>query len=176
MGMSLLMIYLYYDNVQLQIFLGILILLYIIIFFIDLRHFIIPDSLNLAVIILALIKNVLPSFNTSLTQDMLESFLGMGIGYICIWLIIYLYKLIKGIEGMGLGDAKLMAGVGCLFGWQSILPVLFVAAILGLLYAIPFLFNKKKNLQSQIPFGPFIIIATISYFFFGDIFYEMILF
>ena len=76
---------------------------------------------------------------------------------------------------MGLGDAKLMAGIGCLFGWQSILPVLFISSILGLLFAIPSLMSKKKNLQSEMPFGPFIILACISYFFWGDSLYKLIL-
>ena len=53
------------------------------------------------------------------------------VGYLSIWLIIYLYKVIKKIEGMGMGDAKLMAGIGLLFGWQSVPFVLFVSAILG---------------------------------------------
>ena len=59
------------------------------------------------------------------------------LGILSIWLIIYLYKVIKKIEGMGLGDAKLMAGIGLLFGWQSVPFVLFVSAILGLIFVLP---------------------------------------
>ena len=72
---------------------------------------------------------------------------------------------------MGLGDAKLMAGVGLLFGWQSIPFVLFVAAILGLLLVMPSLVEKKKNLKSKIPFGPYIITAGLIYFLFGNFLY-----
>ena len=79
------------------------------------------------------------------------------------------------MEGMGLGDAKLMAGIGLLFGWQSIPFVLFVAAVLGLLLVMPSLVEKKKNLKSEIPFGPHIITAGIIYFLYGDILYQMFL-
>ena len=79
------------------------------------------------------------------------------------------------MEGMGLGDAKLMAGIGLLFGWQSIPFVLFVAAILGLLLVMPSLVEKKKNLKSKIPFGPYIITAGLIYFLFGNILYKIVL-
>ena len=68
------------------------------------------------------------------------------VGYISIWLIIYLYKTFKKIDGMGLGDAKLMAGIGFLFGWQSIPFVLFVSSILGLIFVVPSLIKKQKNI------------------------------
>ena len=92
-----------------------------------------------------------------------------------IWLIIYLYKTLKKTEGMGLGDAKLMAGIGLLFGWQSIPFVLFVAAVLGLLMVMPSLLEKKKNLKSQIPFGPYIITTGVIYFLYGDVLYKIAL-
>ena len=76
---------------------------------------------------------------------------------------------------MGLGDAKLMAGIGLLFGWQSIPFVLFVAAVLGLLMVMPSLAAKKKTLKSEIPFGPYIITAGLIYFLFGNILYQTVL-
>ena len=76
---------------------------------------------------------------------------------------------------MGLGDAKLMAGIGLLFGWQSIPFVLFLAAVLGLLMVMPSLMEKKKSLKSQIPFGPYIIAAGVIYFLYGDVLYKMAL-
>jgi leader peptidase (prepilin peptidase)/N-methyltransferase len=79
------------------------------------------------------------------------------------------------MEGMGLGDAKLMAGIGLLFGWQSIPFVLFLSAILGLLMVMPSLLEKKKTLKSEIPFGPYIITAGIIYFLYGDFLYQTVL-
>ena len=65
---------------------------------------------------------------------------------------------------MGLGDAKLMAGVGLLFGWQSIPFILFVSSILGLIFVIPSLLKKQKTMRTEIPFGPFLGMAALIYF------------
>ena len=175
MGFSFLLIFLNYNNHLASILLSILLLMYMIIFFIDLKHFIIPDTLNFGIMILALAKNFLPDLNLSFTQITTQSIIGGIIGYLSIWIIIYLYKTLKKMEGMGLGDAKLMSGIGLLFGWQSVPFVLFVSAILGLLMVLPSLVEKKKSLKSQIPFGPYIITAGIIYFLYGNILYQMVL-
>ena len=174
-GITFLLIYINFNNFLTIIFLSILSLLFIIIFFIDLENFIIPDSLNFSIMALALFKNFLPISDTSFIQDINQSIIGGMVGYSIIWLIIYLYKMIKKIEGMGLGDAKLMAGIGLLFGWQSVPFVLFVSAILGLIFVLPSLINKQKNMRSEIPFGPFIIVACLIYFIYGDFLYSLIL-
>ena len=175
MGFGFLLIFLSYHNHLASILLSILLVMYVIIFFIDLKHFIIPDTLNFGIMILALAKNFLPDLNLSFTQIITQSIIGGIIGYLSIWIIIYLYKTLKKMEGMGLGDAKLMAGIGLLFGWKSIPFVLFVSAILGLLMVLPSLVEKKKSLKSQIPFGPYIITAGIIYFLYGDILYPIVL-
>ena len=174
-GISFLLIFLSFKNLYTIVFLSTLILILIMIFFIDLENFIIPDSLNFLIMGLALFKNFIPSFNTSLIHDINQSLIGGIIGYLSIWLIIFLYKTLKKIDGMGLGDAKLMAGIGLLFGWQSIPLVLFLSSILGLFYVTPSLLKKQKTMRSEIPFGPFIIIAMLIYFVFGDFFYALIL-
>ena len=174
-GIGFLLIYLNFNNYLTIIFLSVLFLLYLIIFFIDLKHFIIPDGLNFGIMALAIFKNFLPNFNASFIHDINQSIIGGIVGYLSIWIIIYFYRVIKKIEGMGLGDAKLMTGIGLLFGWQSIPFVLFISAVLGLIFATPSLINKKKNLRSKIPFGPFIITASFIYFLYGDFLYSFIL-
>ena len=174
-GISFLLIFLSFKNLYTIVFLSTLILILIMIFFIDLENFIIPDSLNFLIMGLALVKNFIPSFNTSLIHDINQSIIGGIIGYFSIWLIIFLYKTLKKIDGMGLGDAKLMAGIGLLFGWQSIPLVLFLSSILGLFFVAPSLLKKQKTMKSEIPFGPFIIISMLIYFVFGDFFYGLIL-
>ena len=174
-GIAFLLIYLNFENLNTIIFLSILSLILIIIFFIDLENFIIPDTLNFSIMGLALFKNFLPNFNTSLIHEINQSIIGGMVGYISIWLIIYLYKTFKKIDGMGLGDAKLMAGIGLLFGWQSIPFVLFVSSILGLIFVVPSLIKKQKNMRTEIPFGPFIIIACLVYFAYGNLLYDLIL-
>jgi leader peptidase (prepilin peptidase)/N-methyltransferase len=174
-GILFFLIYLNFENLYTIIFLSILSLILIIIFFIDLENFIIPDTLNFSIIGLALFKNFLPNFNTSLIHEINQSIIGGIVGYISIWLIIYLYKTFKKIDGMGLGDAKLMAGIGLLFGWQSIPFVLFISSILGLIFVLPSLIKKQKNMRTEIPFGPFIILACLVNFAYGSLLYNLIL-
>ena len=174
-GITFLIIFLSFNSLVTLIFLYVLSLILIMIFFIDLENFIIPDVLNFSIMFLALLKNFLPNLNTSFVQEINQSIIGGIVGYLSIWIIIFLYKTIKKIDGMGLGDAKLIAGIGLLFGWQSIPFVLFISSVLGLIFVIPSLLNKKKNMRSEIPFGPFIIAAGIVYFTFGDYLYSLIL-
>ena len=89
--------------------------------------------------------------------------------------MIFLYITFNQIAGLGFVEAKLMAGIGLWFGWQSIPFVLFVSAILGLIFVLPSLLNKQKNMRSEIPFGPFIIVACLIYFAQGDLLYSLIL-
>ena len=174
-GITFLIIFLSFNSLVTLIFLCVLSLILIMIFFIDLENFIIPDVLNFSIMFLALLKNFLPNLNTSFVQEINQSIIGGIVGYLSIWIIIFLYKTIKKIDGMGLGDAKLIAGIGLLFGWQSIPFVLFISSVLGLIFVIPSLLSKEKNMRSEIPFGPFIIAAGIVYFTFGDYLYSLIL-
>ena len=174
-GLGFLFIFLSFDNYYSIILLMALFLIYLMILFIDLKHFIIPDILNYGIIVLAIIKNFLPNLDLIFTQDIMLSLAGGIVGYLSIWLIIYLYKQIRKKEGMGLGDAKLMAGIGFLFGWQSIPLVLFVAAVLGLLLVMPSLMKKKKGLKSKIPFAPYLITAGLVYFLCGNVIYKIVL-
>ena len=139
---------------------------FVVIFFIDIKHFIIPDSLNFSLISLGILKNFFPETSLNLNQDMFQSLFGGALGYLTIWLIITLYKKIKNVEAMGFGDAKLLAGIGFILGFQSIFIILFIAAILGLSFSVPKLITKKHSLQTAIPFGPFLILGSIIYFFY----------
>ena len=174
-GFIFLLILLNSDNLSSIVFLSILSLTFIMIFFIDLENFIIPDGLNFSIMALGLLKNFIPNLNTSLIHEINQSIIGGIVGYLSIWLIIFLYKTFKKIDGMGLGDAKLMAGIGLLFGWQSIPFVLFVSSILGLIFVVPSLIKKQKTMRTEIPFGPFIIVACLIYFTYGDFLYSLIL-
>ena len=174
-GLSFLFIYMTNYSLLAQNFLAFLVLTYLIIFFIDLKHHIIPDILNFGLIFFAFIKNFFPDLNLNFTQNLEVSIIGGLVGYFSIWAIIQLYYILRKIEGMGLGDAKLMAGIGLLFGWQSIPFILFVSAMLGLMMVLPSLINKKRNLKTEIPFGPYIIAAGVIYYCFGESLYSIIL-
>ncbi len=64
---------------------------------------------------------------------------------------------------MGLGDAKLLAAIGFWFGWISLPFVLFFSSLTALIVSVPSLIKKTKNLQTKIPFGPYIILGCVLY-------------
>ena len=146
------------------ILLSLIFYIFIVIFVIDLKNYIIPDSLNFSLILLGIIKNFFPETSLNLNQDMFQTLIGGAIGYFLIWIIIFSYKKIRSIEAMGLGDAKLLSGFGFLFGLKSVFIILFVASIIGLAYSVPKLFTGKSSLKTAIPFGPFLIISAIVYY------------
>ena len=150
-----------------SLLLMVLVFIFIIIYFIDLKHYIIPNILTFPLMILGFIKSFDPNLN-SLFPNYLNSLIGGIFGYGIIWSIIFFYKQIRNKEGMGLGDAKLLAVIGFWFGWISIPFVIFSSSIVALIFVIPSLLNKSREFSSQIPFGPFIILGCILYIIFID--------
>ena len=141
----------------------ILSIFFVIIFFIDLKHFIIPNELTFPLMAIGLLKSFDPNLNQYLFPNFLNSLIGGVAGYIIIWMIIFIYKRLRNKEGMGLGDAKLLSAIGFWFGWISIPFILFFSSFIALVSAIPSLINKSKNLSSQIPFGPYLILGCVLY-------------
>ena len=135
---------------------------FIIIFFIDLEHFIIPDVITFPLMVLGFIKSFDPNLN-SMFPNYIISIVGGIFGYVIIWAIIYFYKQVRKKEGMGLGDAKLLAVIGFWFGIQSIPFVIFFSSTIALISVLPALINKSKKMSSQIPFGPYIIAGNLLY-------------
>jgi len=141
----------------------ILSIFFVIIFFIDLKHFIIPNELTFPLMAIGLFKSFNPNLNQYLFPNFLNSVIGGVAGYLIIWMIIFIYKRLRNKEGMGLGDAKLLSAIGFWFGWISIPFILFFSSFIALVLAIPSLMNKSKNLSSQIPFGPYLILGCVLY-------------
>ena len=164
-GLTFVLIFSFHQNIFDILILILIYLVFVNIFFIDLKHFIIPDSLNILLAIIGFVKNFIPITITQFQISLQNSIIGGIIGFLLIYSIIFLYRHLKNREGMGLGDAKLMVGIGLLLGWQSIPIILFLASILGLIFVIPSLIRKTKKLTTQIPFGPFIVLGSILFFF-----------
>ena len=141
---------------------------FIIIFFIDLKHFIIPNELTYPLMVIGFLKSFDPNLNYHFFPNFINSLIGGIFGYVIIWLIIFIYKKLRNKEGMGLGDAKLLSVIGFWFGWISIPFVIFFSSFVALISVIPDLIKNKKKLSSQIPFGPFIIIGNLIFLFLFD--------
>ncbi len=170
---NFLVLYLIFGISLNTLFLIILSVVFLIIFFIDLKHYIIPNSLTYSMMILGFIKSFVPNLDP-IFPNFLNSLIGGLLGYGIIWSIIYFYRQFKKKEGMGLGDAKLFAVIGFWFGWISIPFVIFLSSIIALLCVLPDLLRSSKKLSSQIPFGPFIILGTIFYLVFQDNFVKLL--
>ena len=118
--------------------------------------------------VIGFIKSFDPNLNQTIFPNYINSLLGGIFGYSIIWLIILFYKKVRNKEGMGLGDAKLMAVVGFWFGWISIPFTIFISSVVALVLVIPSLLKKTKDMSAQIPFGPYIIIGCILYVSFAN--------
>ncbi len=168
-GINFLIIFHFFGFTYESLFLVILNVFFIIIYFIDLKHFIIPNELTYPLIALGFLKTFIIKTNFFIFPNYKDSLIGGVAGYLIIWLIIYLYKKFKNIEGMGLGDAKLLAAIGFWFGWICLPFILFFSSFIALLINIPSLINKTKDLKTKIPFGPYIILGCLIYLIFNDL-------
>ena len=146
----------------------ILTIFFVIIFFIDLKHYIIPNELTFPLMFIGFVKSFDPNLNQDLFPNYINSLIGGVFGYFIIWSIIFLYKKIRNKEGMGLGDAKLLSAIGFWFGWVSIPIVIFFSSLVALATVAPSLINKSRNLSAEIPFGPFLIIGCVIFIAFGN--------
>ena len=166
-------IYFLYGITLTTLLLMVLSLSFIIIFFIDLKHFIIPNEITFSMMALGFIKSFDPNLN-SLFPNYINSLIGGLLGYGIIWSIIFFYKQVRKKEGMGLGDAKLFGVIGFWFGWLAIPFIIFLSSIIALLSVVPSLLKNSRTMSSQIPFGPYIILGTLIYLFFENSFKSLL--
>ena len=166
-------IYFLYGITLTTLLLMILSLSFIIIFFIDLKHFIIPNEITFSMMALGFLKSFDPNLN-SIFPNYINSLIGGLLGYGIIWSIIYFYKQVRKKEGMGLGDAKLFGVIGFWFGWLAIPFIIFLSSVIALLSVVPSLLKNSRTMSSQIPFGPYIIIGTLIYLFFENSFKSLL--
>jgi len=127
---------------------------------IDLKSYILPDWLTLPLILSGVVFNALSVDNFCSTTD---SLLGVLIGYGLIRLVDECYFKFKKQRGIGQGDAKLLAAIGAILGWQAIFPILCCAAILGVVVGLCLIRVKRVTLQHQIPFGPFLSLFACAF-------------
>ncbi|MDO4641382.1 MAG: A24 family peptidase [Neisseria sp.] len=119
--------------------------------FIDADTQYLPDSLTLPLIWLGLIYNLNSEF-----VPLKQAVLGAIVGYVSLWLLNYIFKKIRGIDGMGGGDFKLFSALGAWLGISTLPVIIFVAALVGLLATVVL---RVTNAQQQIAFGPSLAIA-----------------
>ncbi len=121
--------------------------------FIDFKNFILPDWITFPLILSGIIFNTL-SVHYFCSSS--EALLGVLIGYGLIRFVDECYFKFKKQRGIGQGDAKLLAAIGAILGWQGIFPILFFASMLGVIVGLSLIKFKRSALENKIPFGPFL--------------------
>jgi len=135
----------------------------VVVSFIDIDHFILPDVFTLSGILIGLAGALLNS-----ERGFWPSLGGVLLGGGFLWLIAYLYLLVRREEGMGGGDIKLLAWMGAVLGWTAVPFIIIVASILGSILGLMLTFRSKAGLKSVIPFGPYLAFAAILYILSGE--------
>lgn len=158
-----------FGNILYFLFLLVVSCFLIVIFVYDLKHYIIPDKVVYSAIAFSIIYIVfcfLFAINGSslLIQHFLSAFLSAA-----FFLLIVLIS--KG-RWMGIGDIKLAFLMGLVLGWPNILVALFLAFFMGAFIGMILILLKKKNLKSEIPFGPFLVLGTFFALFWGQIMFD----
>ncbi len=131
--------------------------------FIDVDHQLLPDDLTLPLLWLGLLVSLWgpqPGPGAAaLPVDVRSSLIGAMAGYVSLWSVYHLFRLLTGKEGMGYGDFKLFAALGAWLGWQMLLPIILVAAAVGAVVGITLLSLRGQSRATPIAFGPFLAAA-----------------
>jgi leader peptidase (prepilin peptidase)/N-methyltransferase len=129
---------------------------------IDLRTTLLPDQLTLPLLWLGLLASLI-----TLYVDPVSAILGGAVGYLSLWSVYWLFKLLTGKEGMGYGDFKLLAALGAWCGVQAILPIVLISSLVGAVIGSIWLAIKGRDRATPIPFGPYLAIAGWIQFIWG---------
>jgi leader peptidase (prepilin peptidase) / N-methyltransferase len=119
--------------------------------FIDIDRMLLPDQLTLPLLWLALLF----SLTDSAFVNPAQAIVGAAAGYLSLWSVYWLFKLLTGKEGMGYGDFKLLAVFGALLGWQQLPLIILLSSVVGAVVGITLLSIQGKDKATPIPFGPY---------------------
>ncbi|MDR3213559.1 MAG: A24 family peptidase [Azoarcus sp.] len=130
--------------------------------FIDIDTQLLPDSLTLPLLWLGLVFNLRTTY-----IPLNDAVIGAMAGYLSLWSVYWIFKLVTGKEGMGRGDFKLLAAIGAWLGWQMLPFTILLASIAGAAIGIGLIVTNRLKRSTPIPFGPYLAIAGLIAFFQG---------
>jgi leader peptidase (prepilin peptidase)/N-methyltransferase len=139
--------------------------------FIDVDHQLLPDSLTLPLLWIGLLLSLwapLEAGAPPIPMDPRSSIIGAIVGYVSLWSVYHLFRLLTGKEGMGYGDFKLFAALGAWMGWKMLLPIILIAAAVGAVSGVALLVLRRQNSSTPIAFGPFLAAAGWLMLMFGQ--------
>ena len=130
---------------------------------IDFDHQLLPDNITLPFLWIGLLLSLAPIF-----ADTQASIIGAVCGYMTLWSVYWVFKLVTGKEGMGFGDFKLLALFGAWFGWQYLPVIILLSSLVGAVVGISLVLFKGKDKNIPIPFGPYLAAAGWIAMLWGD--------
>ncbi|ACR27675.1 prepilin peptidase [Burkholderia glumae] len=136
---------------------------------IDIKTGYLPDSMTLPLLWAGLVVNLWGSF-----VDLREAVIGAIAGYLFLWCVFWLFKWLRGIEGIGYGDLKLLAALGAWLGWIALPQILLVAALSGAVVGLAATWRGRMRFEEPLPFGPFLALGGIATLLCGTPFYPAI--
>lgn len=122
--------------------------------FIDADTQLLPDDLTLPLLWLGLLVNLQATF-----VPLSDAVIGAAAGYLSLWSIYWIFKLVTGKEGMGYGDFKLLAALGAWLGWSMLPIILLLSSVVGAIVGICLIVFSKRGRDNPIPFGPYLAAA-----------------
>ena len=128
-----------------------------------------PDTLTLPLLWAGLIVNLGANGFASLQSAVA----GAIAGYLFLWCIYWLFKLVRGVEGMGYGDFKLLGALGAWLGWQALPQIVLLSAVAGAICGLAATATGKMRFEEPLPFGPFLAAGGAVTLFFGTPFYTL---
>jgi leader peptidase (prepilin peptidase) / N-methyltransferase len=137
---------------------------------IDFDHQLLPDSLTLPLLWLGLLLTLGPAVpQLGLPVDPRSAIVGAIAGYLSLWSVYHVFRLVTGKEGMGYGDFKLLAAFGAWFGWQMLLPIVLVSALAGSVVGLALIVFRGRDHNIPMPYGPFLAAAGWIVLMWGDV-------
>ena len=131
--------------------------------FIDLDKMLLPDQLTLPLLWLGLILST-----QSIFVGPVDAIIGAAAGYLSLWSVFWLFKIVTGKEGMGYGDFKILAALGAFTGWQGLPIIILLSSIVGAIAGIAIMMFQNKGKSLAIPFGPYLAVAGWITLFYKD--------
>jgi leader peptidase (prepilin peptidase)/N-methyltransferase len=128
---------------------------------IDIDHQLLPDNITLPLVWAGLSAAVVlgAAGGQALPVSPRDAIVGAACGYLSLWLVFHLFRLVTGKEGMGYGDFKLLAALGAWLGWKSLPLVILLAAATGAVVGILMIMLRGRDRAAPMPFGPYLAAA-----------------
>jgi leader peptidase (prepilin peptidase)/N-methyltransferase len=126
---------------------------------IDIDHKLLPDSMTLPLLWAGIVLSLAPVGGAPPFADLQSSVIGAVAGYLALWSVYWVFKLVTGKEGMGYGDFKLLAALGAWLGWQMLPLVILLSAAVGTVIGVAMIVLGGRSRHNPIPFGPYLAAA-----------------